>query len=716
LNRNETKKTYPEEGENGDYLFSEIDNPAFEEAMTSAIEKIVAGRKAPTDNLSKAIPANDSIRIGNLNIPIEVAADPVAGLSGRDSLVLGTGMLFDLDGHPVITMKGMKFPLDLVWMADGRVVDLTENALVPVLDQESLYTPEAHATAVLEINSGEVQRLGIKIGDFVEDDNLLWKQSNLSKLLVLETALEHLFKVDTAKREYLGPGEKAPEGLKEYPGSRLGVRYYVPGEAKPKQELPRSMHTIPSDLSVEEREIEVVQPEESTSTNLNQLPYKFIVQAQLDSRELFVQHNTEAAQDHNYIFDNQHAKLAQVLGPDSKTFLGSEIKPERLTADNLESVGFTDGSLDGIAEMGSIGINAAHNYTVKVDGKRFIYKTMHGDNRAEMLSYSVDRALGLNIVPYVKSHSIDVEKLYDKFLGTWNKSFPLHTGHYVQAAYLNDLHDDLNLGGGHFMEFCENCLNTSDRDRAVIEMLMTKEGREEFIKIMLLDLVISNSDRHTGNWMLTDDHKIIAIDNGLAGDGAGTEGTLDSLAVVNPGSPYNDWSNFQFPEKLVMSRNAGQLLTSVMEEKVGEEWDKEEYTKIMLEAFDPEVFGEEISNVFDKYFDFNKLNPVTEAVNWKVLPITNQIRFKENFVESVQRAFSTPVMGLLGSIIPGYTSPWAERLADFEAETPPDSEWFPSEWQEIGADLHPSSVTARSSDLFGRDFEGGQRQGKWRDR
>jgi len=266
------------------------------------------------------------------------------------------------------------------------------------------------------------------------------------------------------------------------------------------------------------------------------------------------------------------------------------------------------------------------------------------------------------------------------------------------------------------MEFCENCLNTSDRDRAVIEMLMTKEGREEFIKIMLLDLVISNSDRHPGNWMLTDDHKIIAIDNGLAGDGGGTEGTLDSLAVVNPGSPYNDSNNFQFPEKLGISRLGGQLLTSVMEEKVGEEWDKEEYTKIMLEAFDPEVFGEEISNVFDKYFDFNKLNPVTEAVNWKVLPITNQTRFKENFVESVQRVFSTPVMGLLGSIIPGYTSPWAERLADFEAETPPDSEWFPSEWQEIGADLHPSSVTARSSDLFGRDFEGGQRQGKWRDR
>jgi len=108
--------------------------------------------EAKTDNLSKSFASDSSIRIGNLDIPVEIATDPIAGLSGRDSLVPGTGMLFDLDGHPVITMKDMKFPLDLVWMAGGRVVDLTENALVPVLGQESVYIPEAHATAVLEIN------------------------------------------------------------------------------------------------------------------------------------------------------------------------------------------------------------------------------------------------------------------------------------------------------------------------------------------------------------------------------------------------------------------------------------------------------------------------------------------------------------------------------------------------------------------------------------
>ena len=147
-------------------------------ALEAALEYLLKATDKTSMSLSKSFAADSSIRIGNLDIPVELATDPIAGLSGRDSLIPGTGMLFHLDGHPVITMQGMKFPLDLVWMAGGRVVDLTENALVPVLDQETLYIPEAHATDVLEINGGEVQRLGIKIGDFVTDSNhILWKQA-----------------------------------------------------------------------------------------------------------------------------------------------------------------------------------------------------------------------------------------------------------------------------------------------------------------------------------------------------------------------------------------------------------------------------------------------------------------------------------------------------------------------------------------------------------
>ena len=42
-------------GENGDYLFSELNDPAFEEAITSAIDKIVAQRRSKNDDESLEI-------------------------------------------------------------------------------------------------------------------------------------------------------------------------------------------------------------------------------------------------------------------------------------------------------------------------------------------------------------------------------------------------------------------------------------------------------------------------------------------------------------------------------------------------------------------------------------------------------------------------------------------------------------------------------------
>jgi len=42
---NETKKTHPEQGENGDYLFSEINNPDFEETISLLTAEIEASEE-----------------------------------------------------------------------------------------------------------------------------------------------------------------------------------------------------------------------------------------------------------------------------------------------------------------------------------------------------------------------------------------------------------------------------------------------------------------------------------------------------------------------------------------------------------------------------------------------------------------------------------------------------------------------------------------------
>ena len=104
---------------------------------------------------------------------VEVADDNwsrAQGLSGKENLMEGRGMLFVFDkpGRHTFWMKGMKFSLDLIWISNGVVVDITSD--VPPLSlssQNILYKPKEPANMVLEINSGEAEKRGVHIGSNV---------------------------------------------------------------------------------------------------------------------------------------------------------------------------------------------------------------------------------------------------------------------------------------------------------------------------------------------------------------------------------------------------------------------------------------------------------------------------------------------------------------------------------------------------------------------
>src|SRR5688572_25635147 len=60
---------------------------------------------------------------------IEVAdtsAKRELGLGERESLPAGHGMFFPFEGAQrwVFWMKGMRFPIDIIWLRDGKVVDI----------------------------------------------------------------------------------------------------------------------------------------------------------------------------------------------------------------------------------------------------------------------------------------------------------------------------------------------------------------------------------------------------------------------------------------------------------------------------------------------------------------------------------------------------------------------------------------------------------------
>lgn len=88
------------------------------------------------------------------------------GLSDRGSLCDRCGMLFLFEepGELTFWMKGMRFPLDIVWLLDGTVVHLEKR--VPPDFPEIRYQNAKPANQVLELNVGETD--GLEVGEQVE--------------------------------------------------------------------------------------------------------------------------------------------------------------------------------------------------------------------------------------------------------------------------------------------------------------------------------------------------------------------------------------------------------------------------------------------------------------------------------------------------------------------------------------------------------------------
>ncbi|MDO8581763.1 MAG: DUF192 domain-containing protein [bacterium] len=98
------------------------------------------------------------------------------GLSGRVTLAEDHGMLFIFPEKDVLRfwMKDMVIPLDMIWIDDGKIIDITPRIPVPafgVLDAAlPFYAPKIPAKMVLEVNAGSAERFGWRAGDAVTMD------------------------------------------------------------------------------------------------------------------------------------------------------------------------------------------------------------------------------------------------------------------------------------------------------------------------------------------------------------------------------------------------------------------------------------------------------------------------------------------------------------------------------------------------------------------
>lgn len=117
-----------------------------------------------------------TIRLGGRELLVLVA-DTVSrryrGLSQRDSLGKYGGMLFIFPArgaHPMV-MRQMRWPLDIIWIDNGQIVDMALNVWPEPGKPEGELTPYASrlpATMVLELPAGFIGERRLSIGDAVE--------------------------------------------------------------------------------------------------------------------------------------------------------------------------------------------------------------------------------------------------------------------------------------------------------------------------------------------------------------------------------------------------------------------------------------------------------------------------------------------------------------------------------------------------------------------
>ncbi|OGH09594.1 MAG: hypothetical protein A2152_03825 [Candidatus Levybacteria bacterium RBG_16_35_6] len=101
--------------------------------------------------------------------------DKEIGLSSYKNLPNNQGMLFPFGkpGYYSFWMKNMKFPIDIIYLNNNKVVTIYENVKVPTASEGSppIYNPTAPSDTVLEINAGLSKKYNLKTGDTITYEN-----------------------------------------------------------------------------------------------------------------------------------------------------------------------------------------------------------------------------------------------------------------------------------------------------------------------------------------------------------------------------------------------------------------------------------------------------------------------------------------------------------------------------------------------------------------
>ena len=115
-------------------------------------------------------PASPSVTVNGMTIAVEIADNFEKwrqGLSGREALNADEGMLFVFPDKQIrnFWMKDMNFPLDIIWIDNDKIVNISENLSPEGEVPENSYSSILPANYVLEVNGGFAGKNNVKTGD-----------------------------------------------------------------------------------------------------------------------------------------------------------------------------------------------------------------------------------------------------------------------------------------------------------------------------------------------------------------------------------------------------------------------------------------------------------------------------------------------------------------------------------------------------------------------
>lgn len=151
--------------------------------LGAAVFIVFVGYLFNKDNPAEESKNTVDIKIADINIKAALANNEELrkkGLGRTAKLEENEGMLFVFDKKdviPVFWMKDMQIAIDILWINDGKIIQIDKNVQPPqpgTKDNDlAKYTPDNPIDYVLEVNGGYSDKNGIKEGDDVEIPSLL---------------------------------------------------------------------------------------------------------------------------------------------------------------------------------------------------------------------------------------------------------------------------------------------------------------------------------------------------------------------------------------------------------------------------------------------------------------------------------------------------------------------------------------------------------------